>query len=212
MIRVAVVAQDGLIDDAVAAVLAEHSDIGVVGLARTVEDGLAPCERADVLVVSRDLPEDGAMEIARRASARGGRARVLVEGLPAVNGLVLEYLEDRRRRLPDATTDDLVERTRALGRGASILSAGVAGRLVDRLHELLRLSAGHSVDLDRVRRLTDREREVLALLREGLSNREIADRLTISLGTAKNHVHHVLRKLDVRRREEAALFPRPDGL
>jgi DNA-binding NarL/FixJ family response regulator len=51
-----------------------------------------------------------------------------------------------------------------------------------------------------------REREVLDLVRQGLSNREIADRLTIEVGTVKNHMHNVLRKLNVRSRHEAAQF------
>lgn len=199
-------------DDAVAAVLEEQPDIDVVGIATTVERALSLREQADVLVVSRDLPDDGALEITRRTSEDEGDARVLVEGLPAANGLALEYLEAGAAGYVtrEATTEELLERIRALARGASLLSPDLTGRLVSRLHELVRLSAGHSIDLDHVRRLTRRERQVLEFLKDGLSNREIADRLTISIGTAKNHVHHILKKLDVRSREEAALFPLPD--
>jgi DNA-binding NarL/FixJ family response regulator len=65
---------------------------------------------------------------------------------------------------------------------------------------------GDGVPADPVARLSDREREVLGLLAEGLRNREITERLTISEPTVKTHVRHVLEKLRFRNRAEAAAF------
>lgn len=213
MIRVAVISEDGLNGDAVATVLGKRQDIQVAGTGTTVETGMALSEDVDVLVVSQGLRDEGALRLARHVRCREGGARVLVEGLPPSAGVVLEYLEAGAGGylIREATTEELVERIRALARGQSILEPEVAGHLVDRLHHLIDRPAGQVGDATRVHRLTRREQEILRLLRQNLTNREIAKHLTISLGTVKNHVHHVLRKLDVRSREDAAFLPLPDA-
>ncbi len=213
MIQVAIISEDGLNGDAVATVLEGRQDIQVAGTGTTVEAGMALSGEVDVLVVSQGLREEGALRLARHARCREGAARVLVEGLPPSVGVVLEYLEAGAGGylVREATTEELVERIRALARGHSILEPEVAGHLLARLHHLIDRPAGKVGDAARVHQLTRREEEILRLLKRNLTNREIAKHLSISLGTVKNHVHHVLRKLDVRSREDAAFLPLADG-
>jgi DNA-binding NarL/FixJ family response regulator len=95
--------------------------------------------------------------------------------------------------------------------GSAPLAPAIGTALVTRMHELLALQARDSREAlgencPDPGALTGREREILLLLREGASNQEIADRLTIEVGTAKNHVHSILKKLNVARRDQAARY------
>lgn len=107
----------------------------------------------------------------------------------------------------DASLPDLVATVESVARGELPCSPSVAAGLVRRLATLAARVGGPAPPAS----LTAREREVLALLREGLSNKEIGRRLCIELPTVKNHVHHVLEKLQVRRRAEAVAVVRRDG-
>ena len=97
----------------------------------------------------------------------------------------------------DMPPSELVEAVLAVARGEPRIAAAMAGRMLAEL-------GGRSADP--LGSLSEREREVLTLLAEGLRNREIADRLTISEATVKTHVRHVLEKLRFRNRAEAAAF------
>jgi DNA-binding NarL/FixJ family response regulator len=95
----------------------------------------------------------------------------------------------------------------------ALISPSVAAALIARVTELKRLATElngyHESDMEQqATELTEREREILALLSEGYNNREIAEALVISVGTVKNHVHNILDKLDVHTRKQAAMVAR----
>jgi DNA-binding NarL/FixJ family response regulator len=95
---------------------------------------------------------------------------------------------------------------RAAAAGRAEVSPRLAFLLMQRVAELHGLCEERGLDPDRLRRLTSREREVLRLLGRGLSNASIGRELSIRVSTVKSHVHRILRKLDVSRREEAARY------
>src|SRR5439155_827652 len=100
----------------------------------------------------------------------------------------------------EASIDDLVTVIESVARGEAICSPRVAAGL---LRRVAALAAGHGGDLPRAQ-LTNREREIVRLIDNGLSNKEIARALGIEVATVKNHVHNILEKLQVHRRGEAA--------
>ena len=102
--------------------------------------------------------------------------------------------------IKDMPPAELVEAVLAVARGEPRIAPALASRM------LADLGRGAPAVDDPLARLSEREREVLALLAEGLRNREIAARLTISEPTVKTHVRHVLEKLRIRNRAEAAAF------
>lgn len=104
----------------------------------------------------------------------------------------------------DGSLEDLVATLESVSRGEMPCSPVVAGGLVRRLSALALYARPPALEA----RLTYREREVLNLVDEGLSNKEIASHLSIQVATVKNHVHSVLDKLQVRRRSEAAAVMR----
>jgi DNA-binding NarL/FixJ family response regulator len=103
--------------------------------------------------------------------------------------------------LKDMPPDELIEAVLAVARGEPRIAQAMASRMLVELGS----GAGRESD-DPIERLSDREREVLALLAEGLRNKEIAERLVISEATVKTHVRRVLEKLRFRNRSEAAAF------
>ena len=100
----------------------------------------------------------------------------------------------------DVPPAELIEAVLAVARGEPRIAPAMASRM------LADMGRGEAPPEDPLARLSDREREVLALLAEGLRNREIAERLVISEPTVKTHVRHVLEKLRIRNRAEAAAF------
>ena len=100
----------------------------------------------------------------------------------------------------DGCVDELVETIRAAAKGELTCSPRIAGTLMRRLGAL----AAELHPASSMARLTRREQEIAALMRQDLSNKEIATRLRIEVATVKNHVHNVLDKLQVHRRSDAA--------
>jgi len=102
---------------------------------------------------------------------------------------------------------DLLAAVRSAAGGQSLLDPAVAARVLARLRELTVKEQHREAAL-----LSDREKEVLALGHQGLTNREVAAKLIISENTARNHVSHILDKLGLSRRTEAAIFAARHGL
>jgi DNA-binding NarL/FixJ family response regulator len=101
----------------------------------------------------------------------------------------------------------LVSAVKSAANGESLLDPGVAAKVLDRLRTLTAKEQDREAGL-----LSGREREVLALVARGLTNKEIAAKLIISENTARNHVSRILEKLDLTRRSEAATFAAQHGL
>jgi RNA polymerase sigma factor (sigma-70 family) len=108
--------------------------------------------------------------------------------------------------LEDVSVDNLLDHIRAAHDDQAIVSPEIAAALMNQISELAYVSAQDQLDVTAVSELTNREREVLNLIGDGLTNQQIADRLYIEVGTVKNHVHNLLKKLEVSNREDAAAF------
>ncbi|MFF3151482.1 LuxR C-terminal-related transcriptional regulator, partial [Streptomyces sp. NPDC057927] len=112
--------------------------------------------------------------------------------------------------LKDASADQLAEAVRVVAAGDALLAPGITRRLIA---EFSRLDSTPRAPLkQRVGELTERETEVLALIAQGLSNAEIAERLVVAEQTVKTHVGRILVKLGLRDRTQAAVFAYESGL
>ncbi|GAA1007569.1 LuxR family transcriptional regulator [Streptomyces sp. F-3] len=161
-------------------------------------NGVEALERAaaldpDVILMDLRMPGGGGVDAIRELSRRGSRAKVLVlttydtdsDTLPAIEAGATGYL------LKDAPREELFTAVRAAAEGRTVLSPAVASRLVS------------AVRAPALGSLSAREREVLALVAKGTSNREIARELFISEATVKTHLTHLYAKLGVKDRAAA---------
>jgi two-component system, NarL family, nitrate/nitrite response regulator NarL len=203
-----------LIDDhamfrqALCRLLAKDGRIRVVGVAENGAKGLEYVreQRPEVVVTDLRMPGMRGVEVARRVRQEGPPAAVLVLTVCEDQDDVLDALRAGARGyiLKSAVHEEAVNAILAAARGESWLSPKVAGRLID---ELVHLPAPDAQELlSKDAQLTPRERVVLAHLAEGMTNRQIGDSLGISETTVKTHLQHILAKLDVRNRLQAAAF------
>ena len=181
--------------------------IEIAGEAANGREAVAEAERLrpEVILMDLEMPELDGVGAMRELRRRGVECRVIVltsfsderRLLPAIQAGAAGYL------LKDAEPREVVRAVRAAHAGETLLAPAVAARLVEAIAE----PAGAPAQ-----RLTPREQEVLELIAAGLSNKLIARRLGIAEKTVKTHVGHVLAKLGVSDRTQAALYAVRTGL
>lgn len=175
----------------------------VVGDAGTVEEALrrAPAVRPDVAVLDVRLPDGSGVEVCRS----------LRERMPGLQCLMLTSFADDEALfsaivagaagyvLKQIKGNDLTGAIRKVARGESLLDPAMTGRVMERIRQ-------DQQETSQLAHLTDQERRILDLLAEGLTNRQIADRMFLAEKTVKNYVSNLLAKLGMQRRTEAAVF------
>lgn len=208
MIRVLIVDSVRFVGEATAAILDEEPDIEVIGWSRTTEDAMAQLDGCDVVVVNAGLSNSGALKLTRAIIDRGCAAKVLVCGLAETQPTIMRYVEAGAAGyvLGEAAVDNLLETIRAAHDGRAVISPRIAAALMERIAELSVSVNPTWTGPDEGADLTPREEEVLDLIGYGYTNQEIAERLTIAVGTVKNHVHNILSKLDAGDRHEATAY------
>jgi DNA-binding NarL/FixJ family response regulator len=210
MIRVIVVHQAKLIANIIASVLSEEPDIHVVSTAVTPEEALGKLERSNcnMILAAATLPNNGALALTETVTESHPNTNVLIIGVPKSESVILQYVMAGAAGyvLQDVPVERLLDNVRAAHQDEALVSPTIAAALINQVAELAQISTQHNLDPQVIADLTSREREVLNLIGESLTNQEIADQLFIEVGTVKNHVHNILRKLDVNSREEAASY------
>lgn len=187
--------------EGLARALGERGELRVQGCAADEESALDAIARLRPDVVLVDTSARRGVAAARVIAARAAAARVVALGAPDDDHTVLACAEAGVSAFVagEATLDDVVAAAVAVLRGESPCSPRIAATLLRRVADVAR-----EPRYGEFAPLTSRERQVVALIDEGLSNKEIAARLCIELSTVKNHVHNLLEKLGARGRAEAA--------
>lgn len=210
MIKIIVAHQTRLIGNIIGSVLSDESDIKVVGKTDSVDGVLQFLEhqQCDIILVSGLMPNNGALEITQEVAKIAPETKVLVIGIPESKQIILQYVMAGASGyvLQDVSVEGLLDNVRAIYGEQALISPTIAAALMTHLSELAQVSSKTSFDSSAYDELTPREREVLDKIAEGMTNQEIADCLFIEIGTVKNHVHNILKKLDVNSREEAATY------
>ena len=183
-----------------------HDEINVVGEAETGVEALSLVRKMEPDVVLMDLvmPEMDGIEATQELLARNPDIKVIVlttfaeeqKVFPAIEAGATSYL------LKDVKPPDLVKAIQAAHRGESQLHPDIAKKLMSRVVH----SSQGTTEMAVPKELTKRELEVLRLIADGLSNRELAQALTISEKTVKKHVSSILGKLHLADRTQAAIY------
>ncbi|PXY31600.1 response regulator [Prauserella muralis] len=212
MIRVVVVDDQELMRVGFRMVLGAQDDIEIAGEAGDGAEAVRLAEqlRPDVVLMDVRMPVLDGVEATKRI-VEAGTARVLVMTTFDLDEYVYSALQGGASGflLKDTPPDHLVSALRSVATGDAVVSPAVTRRLLDRF-----LGGGQAPPRDAsvLDVLTEREREVLALVAKGLSNTEIAERLFLSEATVKTHVGRILAKLDLRDRVQAVVLAYETGL
>jgi DNA-binding NarL/FixJ family response regulator len=214
-IRVLLADDQTLVRSGFRALLERSDDIQVVAEASDGAEAveLARTERPDVVLMDIRMPGVDGLEAARRITADESLADVRVIMLTTfeLDEYVFEALHGGASGflLKDVEPDELRNAVRVVAEGEALLSPSVTRRLI---REFVAQPGRHRPPPERLDDLTEREREVLALVAQGLSNREIAERLVISPATAKTHVSRTMMKLHARDRAQLVVLAYETGL
>jgi two-component system nitrate/nitrite response regulator NarL len=208
-IRVLIVDDLRLYREGLAHALAQRPHIRVVGTAARRETALAEVTRLQPTVVLLDMAMSGSIAMVRELRERAPEVKVVALAVAEDDQDVLACAEvGLAGYVPrEGSFDDLVSAVESAARGELLCSPRMAAALFRRLATLAEdREPGAGVP-----HLTAREMEILHLIEDRLSNKQIAGRLCIEVATVKNHVHNILEKLQVRSRDEAAarLHERP---
>jgi DNA-binding NarL/FixJ family response regulator len=195
-------------------VLGHEDDIEVVGEAGTGLDaiGSARTHRPDVILMDIRMPEmDGLEATSRILEGADWDVRVLILTTFDPDDYVYRALRAGASGfvLKDIPPAELVAAVRTVADGGALLAPSITRRLIGRFAERLAIDTATS---DRLERLTDREREVMAAVARGSSNAEISKELFIGAATVKSHVSSILTKLGLRDRAQVVVFTYESGL
>jgi two-component system response regulator DevR len=202
-IRVFLLDDHEIVRRGIADLIGAEADIEVVGEAGTAAAALVriPAVRPDVAILDARLPDGSGIDVCRDIRSN----------LPEVRCLILTSYDDNDAifaavlagaagyLLKEVRGSSLVEAIRQVAQGKSLLDPAVTGRLLARLRD------GAPVD-SRLAALTERERQILSLIADGLTNRQIGEQLFLAEKTIKNYVSGLLAKLGMQRRTQAAVF------
>ena len=202
-----------LLREGIAAMIHAQPGFKVLAAFADVEEALKKVREAkpDVVLLDFGLEDHDSLSLTATVHSEVPAARVIVMGLLPVQEDVADYVRAGASGfiMKDASFEDFFSTIRAVAAGGEVLPQALTNSL---FAQIARNVAG--VNKTRMMegvRLTNRERQVIELLGEGLSNKEIATRLHIAVHTVKSHVHNVLEKLALRSRLEVAAFSHGGG-
>ncbi|MEP6525806.1 MAG: response regulator transcription factor [Nocardioidaceae bacterium] len=202
-IRVFLLDDHELVRRGIRDLLEQEPDVQVIGEADTAQDAKAriPALRPDVAILDARLPDGNGIDVCRDIRSVDPSIRALIltsydddEALfAAIMAGAAGYL------LKQVRGTDLVSAVRLVAAGQSLLDPAVTQRVIERIRQ-------GPQEPDELKSLTDQERRVLELVAEGLTNRQIAERMYLAEKTVKNYVSSILAKLGLERRTQAAVF------
>lgn len=208
--KVLIVIESRFMGDILTEILEEEANITVVGCAASKEEALKIIQEkeVDVALVSIQLSNETALELTSMIVEAAPSTKVLVLGLMDNKHHVLKYVEAGAAGyiLQDSSVNELIEAVRMAQRGEAQVSTKIAAAILERLSKMTKVFSRVDTLVLEDNRLTQRELEVLGFISQGFSNQEIASQLVVEVGTVKNHVHSIIKKLNVNNREEAATY------
>ncbi len=211
MIRVLICDDQHVVAEGLRAILSTATQIEVVGQAHNGTEAvdLVATARPDVVLMDLKMPRMNGVEATRAIRDRFPQVRVLILTTFDADEWVFDAIRAGASGylLKDSPRESLVAAIEGTAAGKTHVDPAVAGRLFDQVARITPTPASPLLET-----LTEREREVLALLSRGLSNASIATQLHMAEGTVRNNVSNILSKLNLADRTQAALFALRHGL
>jgi DNA-binding NarL/FixJ family response regulator len=205
IIPILVVEDNRLVREGIVAILERQPDLAVVAVAEDAGGALhrVPETRPRVVLVDAGLGEHDSFSLVQHIRQAAPETRVIVMDVLPVPEDVVEFVMRGASGfvVKDATVEEFVQTVRSVAAGKEVLPPALTGTL---LSHIAMQAARRPSAATRGVRLTQREREIIDLIAEGLSNKEMARRLNLSPYTIKSHVHNILEKLALHSRLQLA--------
>lgn len=212
-IKLLLIEDNRLLRDGLLGMLKGHPDIRVIASSGDGENTILKIHelQPDVILLDLGLRSQNSLRVVEIVKMKFPKANVIVMDLAPTQGDVLQFVKAGASGfiLKDATLDEFLSTIRSVAQGGRVLPSGLSGSLFTQIIEsAVKLGNG---SLKKAIRLTKRELEVVALISDGLSNKEISTRLHVATYTIKSHVHNIMEKLALHTRLEVANYALSDG-
>ncbi len=206
VISVALIEDNRLVREGITALLSQLPDFDVVAAGSSADTALLREVTPHVVLLDLGLRNGDSLRMAERVKKEFPEAKVIVMDLLPVHEEIVEYVNAGVSGfiMKDATLEELAATIRSVAGGVNVLPPQMTGSLFSQIARDA-VAKGRPVALDSVR-MTPREREVIDLISEGMSNKEIAKRLHIATHTVKSHVRNIMEKLTLHTRLQIAAF------
>ena len=206
MISVALIEDNRLVREGIAAILNQTADFRVVAACPSGDPALLRDANPQVILLDVGLWDDDSLSVAATVRKEYPDSKVIIMDLLPVQEDIVEFVNAGVSGfiLKDATFEDLVSTIRSVADGAHVLPPQMTSTLFSQIAREA-VVRGRDVATDAVR-MTGREREVIDLIGEGMSNKEIAGQLNIATHTVKSHVRNVMEKLALHSRLQIAAY------
>jgi len=212
-IRLLLIEDNRILRDGIVAMLKGHRDIKVVAAAGSGKSRILKIHelKPNVILLNLGLRSQNSLHVVEIIKKEFPRAKVIVMDLAPAQGDIQRFIKAGATSfiLKDASPDDFLATIRSVAGGKKILPAVFKGSLFSQIVE--RAINNGRPNLKKATRLTKREKEVLGLISDGLSNKEVAKQLRIAEYTVKSHVHNIMEKLALHTRLEVARYTFTDG-
>jgi len=213
MIRVGIVDDQEIMRQGMKVILSVQEDIDVVGEGCNGMEGYRMCEEhvLDVILMDVKMPVMDGVEATRRIKRDFPGVKIIILTTFDEDEYIFEALKYGASGylLKDASPKKIMEAIMDVYTGGALIQPQVAAKVVERFRHMEEKEYNRD---PRVETLTGRERDIVQLVGEGKSNREMAKQLFISEGTVKNHITNILVKLELRDRTQLAIFAIKNGL
>ena len=208
-IRILVIEDNRLLREGITVMLKKQADMNVVATFGNGENILATMVKLkpNLVLLDLGLRNQNSLQIVKLVKKRMPQTKVIVMDLIPTQADVLEFVQAGVSGfiLKDATINDFLNTVRSVFNGDQVLPSHLTGSLFSQIVELAVSSSKPSLITESVR-MTKRERQVVELIADGFSNKEIAHKLHISTYTVKSHVHNILEKLALHTRVQIAKY------
>jgi DNA-binding NarL/FixJ family response regulator len=206
MISVVLIEDNRLVREGMTAMLNQTADFTVVAAGASGDPALLRDIKPQIILLDVGLWDDDSLRVAETVRKESPDSRVIIMDLLPIHEDIIEFVNAGVSGfiLKDATFDDLVTTIRSVADGAHVLPPQMTSTLFSQIAREA-VEKGRAAAIDSVR-MTARESEVIGLIGEGLSNKEIAARLDIATHTVKSHVRNVMEKLALHSRLQIAAY------
>ena len=208
-IQILLIEDNRILREGITAMINGHGDVTVVGVSDGREDTLSKARAVKPHVVLMDLGLDSqnSLDIVESLKKEFPGIKIIGMGLASTQSDILEFVQAGAEGfiLKNATVEDVIKTIRAVAGGETVLPPLMTGSLFSQVTEHALLKGKRNIK--GAVRMTQREKEVIALIVEGMSNKQIGDRLNIATFTVKSHVHNILEKLTLQSRFQITMPP-----